>query len=309
MNNSYKRLCHMALVLAFGLVNGFGAQAHAQSGFEILPINDKVVMLQAPDGGGNIGAFFGPDGVLLIDDRWDRDSAALLEAVAKVSDQPIRFAVNTHIHPDHIGGNNNLAQYGVVIVAHESVRLKMLTELRIPRRGGIFYPQPPVQARPVLTYTKAISFHLNDEEVQVFLAPPAHTDGDSFVHFMQSDVLHLGDVFRTNFYPIIDHYNGGSFLGMIEAMDLAIEIAGPNTKVIPGHGFGLSDKAGMVEVYEMMIKVRDRVAALIAQGMSLEEVLAATPTADLDERWGGEATWNQNDLLPIVYEEISALEN
>lgn len=305
MINLRKPWCHMALVVVFGVVSSFSAQAYGQESFEIIPINDKVVMLQAPGGGGNIGMFFGPDGVLLIDDRWDRDSEALLEVVGKVSDQPIRFAVNTHIHPDHIGGNNNLAQYGVVILAHESVRLKMLTELRIPRGGGIFFPQPPAQALPVITYSKAISFHLNDEEVRVFLAPPAHTDGDSFVHFVQSDVLHLGDVFRTNFYPIIDHYNGGSFLGMIEAMALAIEIAGPNTKVIPGHGFGLSDKAGMVEVHEMMSTVRDRVAALIAQGMSLEQVLAATPTADLDARWGGEATWNQNDLLPIVYEELT----
>ena len=305
MMSSNKAWRHMVLILVFGVFASNAARVCAQAGFEIIRINDKVVMLQAPDGGGNIGMFFGPDGVLLIDDRWDRDSEALLEAVREVSDQPIRFAVNTHIHPDHIGGNNNLAQYGVVILAHESVRLKMLTELRIPRRGGIFFPQPPAQALPVITYSKAISFHLNDEEVKVFLAPPAHTDGDSFVHFTQSDVLHLGDVFRTNFYPIIDHYNGGSFLGMIEAMALAIEIAGPNTKVIPGHGFGLSDKAGMVEVYEMMIKVRDRVGALIARGMSLEEVLAEAPTADLDARWGGEATWNQNDLLPIVYEELT----
>lgn len=305
MSNSRKPWCGLALVLAFGITSSVSAQLSAQEGFEIIPINAKVVMLQAADGGGNIGMFFGPDGVLLIDDRWDRDSEALLEAVGKVSDQPIRFAVNTHIHPDHIGGNNNLAEYGVVILAHESVRLKMLTELRIPRRGGIYFPQPPVQARPVITYSKAISFHLNDEEVRVFLAPPAHTDGDSFVHFTQSDVLHLGDVFRTNFYPIIDHYNGGSFLGMIEAMALAIEIAGPNTKVIPGHGFGLSDRAGMMEVHTMMVTVRDRVAALIAQGMSIEEVVAAAPIAGLDERWGGEASWNSNDLLPIVYEELT----
>ena len=305
MFNSAKTRHFLVLVLSFIFVSSVAAQVSAQQGFEIIPINDKVVMLQAPDGGGNIGAFYGPEGVLLIDDRWDRDTESLLEAVGELTDQPIRFAVNTHIHPDHIGGNNNLAEYGVVILAHESVRLKMLTELRIPRRGGMFFPQPSAQARPVITYSKAISFHLNDEEVRVFLAPPAHTDGDSFVHFVQSDALHLGDVFRTNFYPIIDHYNGGSYLGMIEAMALAIEIAGPNTKVIPGHGFGLSDRAGMVEVYDMMITVRDRVVALIAQDMSLEEVLAAAPTADLDERWGGEATWNQNDLLPIVYEELT----
>ncbi len=296
----------VALLAGMALTGFFQTPLWAQDAFTIIPINDSLAMLQAPDGGGNIGVFYGPEGVLLIDDRWDRDSEALRGTVAQLSSAPIRFAVNTHVHPDHIGGNNALAEFGVVILAHDSVRLKMLKELRIPRRGGIFYPQPPAQALPVITYSKAISFHLNEEEVRVFLAPPAHTDGDSFVHFTRSDVLHLGDVFRTNFYPIIDHYNGGSFLGMIEAMALAIEIAGPNTKVIPGHGFGLSDKAGMEEVYAMMVTVRDRVAALIAQGMSLDEVLAAAPTADLDARWGGEASWNQNDLIPIVYEELQA---
>ncbi|PCH60678.1 MAG: MBL fold metallo-hydrolase [SAR86 cluster bacterium] len=274
--------------------------------FKTYQLTDKVYMLEAPGAGGNIGVFSGPDGVVLIDDRFDQDTAALLEAVAAITPQKIRFLVNTHIHPDHIGGNNNLAAYGVDILAHDSVRLKMLKELRIPRRGGISFPQPPVQARPVITYSEAISFHLNGEEVRVFLAPPAHTDGDSFVHFKGSDVLHLGDVFRTNMYPIIDHFNGGSYLGMIEAMALAIELAGPNTKVIPGHGEGFTDKQGMIEVYDMMTAIRDTVAGLIAQGKTLEEVLAAKPTDAYDEQWGGVASWTSADLLPIVYEELVA---
>lgn len=272
--------------------------------FRVYPVAGKVHMLEAPDAGGNIGVFSGEDGILLIDDRWDQDTPALLEALKTISDQDIRFLVNTHIHPDHIGGNNNLAAYGVTILAHDSVRLKMLTELRIPRRGGINFPQPPEQARPVITYNDAISFHLNDEEVRVFLAPPAHTDGDSFVHFIQSDVLHLGDVFRTNMYPIIDKFNGGSFLGMIEAMELAIGLAGPDTKVIPGHGEGVSDRAGMVEVLTMLTTIRDRVQALIDAGSTLAEVEAASPLADLDDRWGGVPSWTAADVLPIAYEEL-----
>lgn len=276
--------------------------------FTVRPVSGNVHMLETPDAGGNIGVFSGPDGVLLIDDRYDRESEDLLAAVRSISDRPIRFAVNTHVHPDHIGGNNNLAAYGITILAHDNVRLRMLTELRIPRRGGITFPQPPEAARPVITFSDAISFHLNGEEVRVFLAPPAHTDGDSFVHFRGSDVLHLGDVYRTNMYPIIDVYNGGSFLGMIAAMELAVELAGPDTRVIPGHGSGVSDRAGMQEVLAMLHDLRDRVSALVAQGLSLEQTLEARPSAAYDARWGQVESWTAADFIPIVYEEIRGLQ-
>ena len=281
------------------------AQSNNDPYFTTYHVAGKVHMLQAPGAGGNIGVFSGADGVLLIDDRYDRETPALLEAVSAISDEEIRFLVNTHIHPDHIGGNNALAAHGVLILAHDSVRLRMLKELIIPRRGGITFPQPPEQARPVLTYNDAISFHLNGEEVRVFLAPPAHTDGDSFVYFMQSDVLHLGDVFRTNMYPIIDKFNGGSFLGMIEAMGIAIGMAGPNTKVIPGHGVGFTDREGMLEVHTLLITLRDRVQAQIDLGKNLQEILTANLTTDLDDRWGQEPSWTAADVLPIVYSELT----
>ncbi|PCJ26873.1 MAG: MBL fold metallo-hydrolase [SAR86 cluster bacterium] len=304
--NKHKRALRIFLIInALVLFGQVSAQQNNQPFFKTYQVAGKVHMLQAPNAGGNIGVFSGEDGVLLIDDRFDQDTAALLEAVAAITDKKIEFLVNTHIHPDHIGGNNNLAAHGVLILAHDSVRLRMLKELRIPRRGGITFPQPPEAARPVITYSDAISFHLNGEEVRIFLAPPAHTDGDSFVYFTGSDVLHLGDVFRTNMYPIIDKFNGGSFLGMIEAMGIAIGMAGPNTKVIPGHGEGFTDRAGMLEVHDLLTTIRDRVQILIDQGSSLEQILAAAPTADLDERWGQVPSWNAADLLPIVFQELS----
>lgn len=286
--------------------------AHAQlvdDFFKVTHVSGNVHMLEAPGTDGNIGVFAGPDGVLLIDDRYDRDTENLLKAVRSISDAEIRFVVNTHVHPDHIGGNNNLAAYGITILAHDNVRLRMLTELRIPRRGGMIFPQPPPGALPVISYSEAISFHLNREEVRVFLAPPAHTDGDSFVHFRGSDVMHLGDVYRTNMYPIIDIYNGGSFLGMISAMELAIELAGPDTRVIPGHGSGISDRDGMLEVLDLLYDIRTRVGALIEQGLSLEQTMAAAPLASLDERWGQVPSWTAVDLLPIVYGELRAVMN
>ncbi|MEQ8409491.1 MAG: MBL fold metallo-hydrolase [Gammaproteobacteria bacterium] len=292
------------------LLFGTAGTTLAQSGsaFQIRAVQGNVHMLEAPGGGGNIAVMSGPDGVLLVDDRFDQDVPALLQAVSEITSAPIDYVINTHIHPDHIGGNNQLAAHGVTILAHDSVRIRMLEELRIPRRGGIYFDQPPAAARPVITYSEGITFHLNGEEVQIFLSPPAHTDGDSFVYFTESDVLHLGDVFRTNMYPIIDRYNGGSFLGMIEAMGLAIGMAGPETRVIPGHGFGVSDRAGMLEVQSLLFELRARMQTLIDQGLTLDEILAADPTADLDPRWGQVASWNATDLLPIIFEELTAVQ-
>lgn len=281
------------------------AGAQQDDSFTTHFVAGQIHMLEPANSNGNVGVFSGEDGVLLVDDHFDFSVESLLDSVSEISDEEIRFVINTHVHPDHIGGNNKLAAFGVTILAHDKVRLQMLSDIRIPRRGGSFFPQPPGQALPVITYSEAISFHLNGEEVRVFLAPPAHTGGDSFVYFTGSDVLHLGDVFRTNMYPIIDKYNGGSFLGMIEAMGVAIGMAGPDTKVIPGHGSAPSDRDGMVEVQDLLFTMRDRVQALIDEGRSLEEIIEAKPMADLDARWGGVPSWTAVDVIPVIYEELS----
>lgn len=253
----------------------------------------------------NTGVFIGPEGVLLVDSLFAPMSESLVAAVREVTDQEIRFLINTHIHPDHVGGNANLANQGVLIFAHDNTRLGFLDDkIRYPREGGSFVPQPPAAARPVITFNDTMSFHLNGEQVQAFLVPPAHTDGDVFVYFPESDVLHLGDVFRTSSYPIIDKYNGGSLRGTIAALDLAIDMAGPDTRVIPGHGPGVVGREAIIEFRDMILTIQDRVYNLIRDGNNLDEVMAAQPTADYDARWGQEADWTAAEFLPIVYYEL-----
>ena len=264
----------------------------------------NVYMVQRPGGGGNVGAFVGPDGVLLVDSLFAPLADRLVAAVRKITDREIRFLLNTHVHPDHIGGNEPLGTRGVLIFAHDNVRLRMFERLRFPRQCGQFVAQPPERARPIVTYNDKISFHLNGEEVRAFLAPPAHTDGDTFVYFPQSDVLHLGDVFRTTSYPIIDVYNGGTVAGTIKALDMAIAMAGPNTKIIPGHGLAVVDRRAVVEFRDMRVDIRDRVRALIASGKTLDDVTAARLTANYDARWGQEAGWTAGDFIPILYSEL-----
>ncbi|NKB35160.1 MAG: MBL fold metallo-hydrolase [Pseudomonadales bacterium] len=300
----YSKLLRMFVFCILVLTGNSTAQDSERPPFKHYFVQGNVHMFEPANTNGNPGALVGDDGILLIDSHFDFSVEDLLASLREVSDQEINFVVNTHVHPDHMGGNNKLAAYGVTILAHDTVRLQMLEEIRIPRRGGTFIPAPPAEARPVITYSDAISFHLNEEEVRVFLAPPAHTGGDSFVYFKGSDVLHLGDVFRTNMYPIIDKYNGGSFHGMIEAMGLAIGMSGPNTKVIPGHGAGPSDRAGMIVYQDLLFTMRDRVKELKEEGMSAEQIVAAKPMADYDDRYGGVPSWTADDVIPIIYEEL-----
>ncbi len=264
----------------------------------------RVHMVQRPGGGGNVGVFAGPDGVLLVDSLFAPLADRLVAAVERVAAGEIRFLINTHVHPDHIGGNEHLAGRGVVIFAHDNVRVRALERLRFPRGGGRFAPRPTTGARPVVTYSDAVSFHFNGEEVRAFLAPPAHTDGDTFIYFPDSDVLHLGDVFRTTSYPIIDVYNGGTLAGTIKALEMAIDLAGPDTRVIPGHGLRVVGRRAMREFLDMIIDVRDQVRTLISEGHTLAQVMAAEPTAAYDARWGREASWTANDFVPIVYHEL-----
>lgn len=265
----------------------------------------SVYMVQRPGGGGNIAAQIGPDGVLLVDSLFAPMTENLVKVIGEVTNEEIRFLINTHIHPDHVGGNGNLAALGVVIFAHENTRVKFLEESsHFPRNGGSFAPQPPAAGRPVVTFNDAISFHLNGEEVRAFLAPAAHTNGDTFVHFPASDVLHLGDVFRTTSYPVIDKFNGGTLRGTIAALDMAIDLAGPDTRVIPGHGLEVVGRAEMVEFRDMILGIRDQVYAMIRQGMHLDEIMAAQPTAAHDAQWGQEASWTAADFVPLVYYEL-----
>ena len=271
----------------------------------ITHVAGNVYMIQRPGGGGNIGAQIGPDGVLLVDSLFDPMTDALLAAVREVTEEDIKYLINTHIHIDHVGGNENLAELGVLIFAHDNTRLRFLEEKsHFPRAGGSFAPQQPVAARPVITFNDTMSFHLNGEEVRVFLVPPAHTDGDVFVYFPESDVLHLGDVYRTTSYPIIDVYNGGTLRGTIAAMDIAIDIAGTDTKIIPGHGLEVVGRDELIEFRDMILDIQGQVLGMIRDGKKLHEVMAAKPTAAYDAEWTDDPGWGPEDFIPVVYYQL-----
>ncbi len=252
--------------------------------------------------GGNIGVSAGEDGVFLIDDQFAPLTAKIKAAVAGVSDRPIRFLVNTHWHYDHTGGNENMGSAGVVIVAHDNVRQRMSA-------GGLIeffdnqVPPAPKAALPVITFADSMTFHLNGDELHVFHVPPAHTDGDSIIHFKKANVVHMGDLYFNGLYPFIDNSSGASVDGILSAVERVLAMIDDETKVIPGHG-PLSNRAELAAYLEMLKDVRAKIGALVDAGKSLDEVQAARPTAAYDEKWG-KVFLTGEQFTGIVYENLA----
>jgi cyclase len=234
--------------------------------------------------GGNIAVSAGEDGVFIIDDQVEPLTDQLLASISKVSDQPIRFVINTHYHGDHVGGNETLGKAGSVIIAHDNIRQRMNSD-----QVSIFFdettPTWPQDSLPIITFNDRVTLHLNGEAVTAIHVPRGHTDGDSIVHFPDSNVIHMGDIFFNGLYPFIDLDGGGSIQGTIAAVELGIGLADDETQIIPGHG-PMSDLSGMQEYLAFLISARDKVQALIDQDMSLEQAVAAKPTAEWDDILG-----------------------
>ncbi|MBM4218564.1 MAG: MBL fold metallo-hydrolase [Gammaproteobacteria bacterium] len=232
--------------------------------------------------GGNIGVSAGPDGVFLIDDQYAVMTPKISEALAKLAPEPPRFVLNTHWHGDHTGGNENLAAKGSLIVAHDNVRRRMSAD-QFSRFFDRTTPASPGKALPVVTFNDGVSFFLNGDEIRGAHVAHAHTDGDVFIQFRSANVLHTGDLVFAGRYPFIDLDSGGSVDGVIAAVDRMLALADDSTRIIPGHG-DVTDKAGLAAYREMLATASGRVRELVKAGKSIEEVLAAQPNADYDER-------------------------
>jgi glyoxylase-like metal-dependent hydrolase (beta-lactamase superfamily II) len=234
--------------------------------------------------GGNLAVSAGDDGVFLVDDQYAPLTPKIRAAIAAVSGGPIRFVLNTHWHGDHTGGNENLGRVGALIFAHDNVR-KRMSEEQFMEALNRSVPASPEGALPVVTFTDAVTFYLNGDALHVFHVAPAHTDGDSIVHFRGANVIHMGDVYFSNGFPFVDLSSGGSIEGVIAAVDLVLATADSKTKIIPGHGT-ISSRADLAEYRSMLVAIRDRVREGLARGQRLDELLAARPTREFDETWG-----------------------
>jgi glyoxylase-like metal-dependent hydrolase (beta-lactamase superfamily II) len=237
-----------------------------------------------PDGaGGRIGILAGPDGIFMVDSQYLQIGDKVLAAIRKIDSGPIRFLANTHVHGDHTAGNATFAKLGAVIFAREELREGMA---RPVARGGTDTRDP---ARlPVITYGMGdpVRFRMNGETVELIPVRAAHTGGDTMIRFVNADVIMVGDFYRNFGYPFIDTTNGGSLKGALEALEQTMKIAGPNTRIVPGHGTFIN-RNEIIPYRDMILAVQAKVQELINQGKTVEEVLAAKVTAPFDAKVPG----------------------
>jgi glyoxylase-like metal-dependent hydrolase (beta-lactamase superfamily II) len=238
----------------------------------------------------------------MVDSQFAPLTEKLLAAIKQVSNAPIRFLINTHVHPDHTGGNANLGAMGVTIFAREELRNRLMHPQ--PAAGGAPGTPAPAAALPVITYDAPLTFHMDGENVQAIPIPKAHTAGDTLVFFPNANVIMIGDYVRTLGYPNIDRANGGSLKGMLAGIDTATRLCNDQTKVVPGHG-EITDRAGLMAHRDMIVAIRDKIAPMVAQGKTLPEVMAAKPTADFDAKVPGGSTTIER-FVGQVYAELKA---
>jgi glyoxylase-like metal-dependent hydrolase (beta-lactamase superfamily II) len=264
------------------IVDGIRAAA-AEAPIEVHKLRGNVSVLEGS--GGNIAVLTGPDGKVLIDAGITASRPRILEALSGLSGDPIRRVINTHWHFDHADGNEWPHKEGAAILAHENTRKRLAAAQRV-EDWDFNFPQSPPAAIPSEVFPRDKILEANGTTLALMYYGPAHTDGDISVALQEPDILHTGDTYWNGFYPFIDYSTGGSIDGTIRAAEANLAAAGDSTIVIPGHGPPASNKAELKQYRDMLVAVREKVAALKKQGLSLDETTARRPTADFDAKWG-----------------------
>ena len=255
--------------------------------------------------GGRVAVLFGSDGVLMVDTEDPQLAAKTLDTIRTFTGAPIKIVVNSHIHPDHTGGNAFFAKQGAMIYSQENLRDEMLN----PPGQGNAGRAPDLAGVPAVTYrygspgTPAVTIHLNGETVEFIPMMPSHTAGDTIVRFNKANVIYIEDFYRNFGYPFADQANGGSIKGMIEAVDLIQKLAGPDTTLIPGHGT-LVTKKDLLGYRAMLVDILGKVQKLRDEGKSLDEVLAANLTAPYDGTTQGDTKQSKDRFITEVYDEV-----
>lgn len=268
---------------------------------ESQPVAGNVYMLTGR--GGNIGLYAGDDVTFIVDDQYAPLTDRIVAAIGEVTQRPVDYVLNTHWHYDHTGGNENLGKAGVVILAHDHVHKRMKAGQTIEAFDSVVPPAPAV-ALPAITFDSRLTLHTDDELIRGTHVDDAHTDGDTVVYFESADVIHTGDTFFNGLYPFIDLSSGGSIDGMIKAAGVTLLIGDEDTRIIPGHG-PLASKADLRAYHDMLVSIRGAVAAMIAEGKSLEEVIAAKPSADFDATGNRFGFLTPEQFVTIVYNSLS----
>ena len=282
-----KRILTVLLVVAVCSAGRLAAQGQDFSNVKIVTTRIADNFYALDGNGGRMGVQFGADGIFVVDTQFAPLTDRIVAAIRQLSPAPIRFVVNTHVHGDHTGGNENFAKLGATILSRPMLR-ERLARPTAPAANGQLPPPAPDGALPRVTNDSKTTVYMNGDAIQLIPIPGAHTDGDTAVYFPKADALMTGDVYRSTGFPNIDRANGGTLKGIVAGLDTYLAMAGPNTKILPGHG-DIVDRAAVQAHRQMLLTIRDRVSALIKQGKTQEQILAAKVTKDYDEKVGNAA--------------------
>jgi cyclase len=263
-------------------------------------LGDGVYMLEGQ--GGNITVATAKDSIIMVDGEFAPLHDKIKAAISVISNQPVKYLVNTHFHGDHTGGNAPFAKDGATVVAHANVK----TRLAAGTTNGLTgFATPPVEAGalPGKTYTDSLKLMVPGRVADLKHIANAHTDGDTYVWFKTANVLATGDTFTNGRYPNIDFANGGNIKGMIAAADTYLKLANDRTRIVPGHG-PIGDKAALLDYRTMLVTARDRMATLVMEGKNEDDVVAAKPFADLDVKWAPTELASKN-FVRVVYHSLA----
>lgn len=292
------RILVLLLALPFNL--------HAQMNFDTVKIRpfrltDNLYMLTGT--GGNLAALTGKEGNLIVDDQYAPLSDKIRQAVYAINPGEVRYVINTHLHGDHTGGNENFRRVGATLVAHDNVRARMMKE-SVNREGKTVPPRNP-ESWPVVTFQQRLSVHLNGEDLELHYLDRGHTDGDVVVQFRNANVIHTGDAFVRERYPFIDLTSGGSFLGYVHTLEQIYSLADDQTKIIPGHG-ALATRADVKALHDKLADIRDQVIAALQKGTKPED-LAALPIATKYDAEFGKGFVKGKDFVLLVADEVKVM--
>ncbi|MGZ5873035.1 MAG: MBL fold metallo-hydrolase [Bradyrhizobium sp.] len=263
-------------------------------------LGDNMYMLEGL--GGNITVAVAKDGIIMVDGQYAPLHDKIKAAISMISNQPIKYLINTHFHGDHVGGNEPFAKDGATVMAQDNVKNRLAAGTT-NGLTGVKTPPAPQGALPTDTYTNFSKIRLNGRVADLKHVANAHTDGDTYVWFKTANVLSTGDTFTNGRYPNIDFANGGSIKGMIAATDAYLKLTNAKTRIVPGHG-PLADRAVLAEYRTMLVTARDRMAKLVKDGKSEDEVVAAKPFADLDAKWAPTELASKN-FIRVVYHSLA----
>lgn len=279
--------------------------ASAQDNFDSVKVttqkvSDNLYLLMGA--GGNIGVLVGADGTLMVDNQFAPLSARITDAIKFIDPGEIRFVINTHIHGDHSGGNENFARMGSTVIAQENVRKRMSSSFVNPKTKEVTPPRDK-DAWPIVTFPNSLNVHLNGENIEVLYFGPAHTDGDVAVWFKNANVMHLGDQFVTYGYPYIDYGGGGSINGFISNLDKILSLMNDQTRIIPGHG-DICRKGDVQKFRDTLADIRDQTLAALKKGKKVGEIPGLAIAGKYDPAWG-KGFMKGKDFVLQVAEDLS----